>query len=202
MGNSRYAIPSGRATVEDEIKRSRFITTLDRADDPDSARALIAEMREAYADARHHCYAFLVGPPGSTGTVGMSDDGEPHGTAGRPMLNVLVHSGLGDVVAVVTRYYGGTQLGRGGLLRAYSSGVQYALSEVGRVEKVELATVSLRFNYTYVEQIKRLLPDHEAALVHEDYGAEAAFRIDLPTERVEELTRVVQNLTNGMAQIG
>lgn len=181
------------------MKRSRFITTLDRANDADSARVVVDEMRATYADASHNCWAFLVGPPGSTGTIGMSDDGEPHGTAGRPMLNVLVHSELGDAVVVVTRYFGGTKLGKGGLVRAYSSGVQHALAVVDVAEKVDLTTIRVRIDYSFVEQIKRILPDHEAELSGEDYGSDATFLLSLPTERVEGLSGTLQNLTSGKA---
>lgn len=199
MASSRYAVPAGRVRVEDEVKRSRFITTLDRANDADSARVVVDEMRATYADASHNCWAFLVGPPGSTGTIGMSDDGEPHGTAGRPMLNVLVHSELGDAVVVVTRYFGGTKLGKGGLVRAYSSGVQHALAVVDVAEKVDLTTIRVRIDYSFVEQIKRILPDHEAELSGEDYGSDATFLLSLPTERVEGLSGTLQNLTSGKA---
>lgn len=199
MASSRYAVPAGRVRVEDEVKRSRFITTLDRANDADSARVVVDEMRATYADASHNCWAFLVGPPGSTGTIGMSDDGEPHGTAGRPMLNVLVYSELGDAVVVVTRYFGGTKLGKGGLVRAYSSGVQHALAVVDVAEKVDLTTIRVRIDYSFVEQIKRILPDHEAELSGEDYGSDATFLLSLPTERVEGLSGTLQNLTSGKA---
>ena len=199
MASSRYAVPAGRVRVEDEVKRSRFITTLDRANDADSARVVVDEMRATYADASHNCWAFLVGPPGSTGTIGMSDDGEPHGTAGRLMLNVLVYSELGDAVVVVTRYFGGTKLGKGGLVRAYSSGVQHALAVVDVAEKVDLTTIRVRIDYSFVEQIKRILPDHEAELSGEDYGSDATFLLSLPTERVEGLSGTLQNLTSGKA---
>jgi len=111
MTAGRYHIPAGAVRVEEEIKRSRFITSLAPAPTVEAARALIAAVSAEFADANHNCWAYVVGPPGSTGQIGMSDDGEPHGTAGRPMLNVLLHSGIGDIVAVVTRYFGGTLLG-------------------------------------------------------------------------------------------
>ena len=201
MASSRYPVPAGRVRVEDEVKRSRFITTLDRARDADSARVLVDEMRAVYADASHNCWAFLVGAPGTTGTVGMSDDGEPHGTAGRPMLNVLAHSELGDVAVVVTRYFGGTKLGKGGLVRAYSSGVQHALGAVDVVDKVERTSIIVRLDYTFVEQVKRLLPDHEAEVTDEKFGAEATFGLRVPTEQVEGLVETLQNLTRGKAVV-
>ncbi|NLG62975.1 MAG: hypothetical protein GX539_12100, partial [Candidatus Cloacimonetes bacterium] len=100
------------------VQRSRFIATLAHAPDVESARAFIEEVRAEFPDATHNCWAFVAGPPGSTSHVGFSDAGEPHGTAGRPMLDVLLHSGIGEVAAVVTRYFGGVKLGKGGLVRA------------------------------------------------------------------------------------
>ena len=132
----RYPIPAGICRVEEEIKRSRFIATLGYTPTREEARAFVDRVRAEFQDASHTCWAFLVGPPGSTVTVGMSDDGEPHGTAGRPMLNVLHHSGVGDLTAVVTRYFGGTKLGKGGLVRAYSGGVQRALELEAFMERV------------------------------------------------------------------
>src|SRR5690606_8318142 len=100
----RYLIPAHRHRVEEEIKRSRFISTVAYTPTVEEARAFISEISAEFGDASHNCWAYVVGSPGSTGQVGMSDDGEPHGTAGRPMLTVLLHSGIGDICAVVTRY--------------------------------------------------------------------------------------------------
>ena len=139
----RYPVPAGQHRVAEKISRSRFITTIAPADSIDAATAFVDGVRRELADATHYCWAYVVGPPGDTGRVGMSDDGEPHGTAGRPMLTVLLHSGVGDVAVVVTRYYGGTKLGTGGLVRAYSGGVQKALATMPRGEHVELAMLEI-----------------------------------------------------------
>ena len=105
--------------VEQTIKRSRFICTAAHVTSPEEAKAFIDQIREEFSDARHNCWAFAAGAPGATAQVGMSDDGEPHGTAGRPMLTVLLHCGVGEIAVVVTRYFGGILLGTGGLIRAY-----------------------------------------------------------------------------------
>src|SRR5215203_4399750 len=132
----RYPIPARRHRVEEEINRSHFISTVAYTPSVEAARTFIAEVGAEFHDASHNCWAYVVGPPGSTGQVGMSDDGEPHGTAGRPMLTVLLHSGLGDLCVVVTRYFGGTLLGKGGLVKAYSGGVQLALADLPTTERV------------------------------------------------------------------
>ena len=160
MTAGRYPVPAGVQRVEEEIKRSRFITTVGPAPTLEAARAFIAQVSAEFADASHNCWAYVVGPPGSTSQVGMSDAGEPHGTAGRPMLNVLLHSGVGDIVAVVTRYFGGTLLGTGGLVKAYSGGVQLGLQTLPVVEKVAMAEVMVVIDYSAVTPFQRLLPDY------------------------------------------
>ena len=130
-------LPAGyRAESEIEVRRSRFITTLARADSEDAARAVVAETRQRYPDARHHCSAFIVGVPDALPIERSSDDGEPSGTAGMPMLDVLRGAGVSQVVAVVTRYFGGVLLGTGGLVRAYSDSVTQALDAAPRVRPV------------------------------------------------------------------
>jgi len=197
----RYPIPAARHRVEQEIQRSRFITTVAHTPTVEAARAFIAEMREEFADATHNCWAFLVGPPGSTSNVGVSDDGEPHGTAGRPMLNVLLHSGLGDLTAVVTRYYGGTKLGTGGLVRAYTSSVQGALEELPTSERVELTRLRIEIGYPTVTPFQRLLPEFEATVIEERYTDEVYYEVELPAESVEGLESALEELTGGTAYI-
>lgn len=123
-------------TGEYEEKRSRFVAVLRRCDDEDDARALIADLRAAHPAARHHCSAFLVDVPGANRIERSNDDGEPSGTAGIPMLDVLRGSGLTGVSAVVVRWFGGTKLGTGGLVRAYSAAVTAAIDEAWRLGRV------------------------------------------------------------------
>ncbi|RIK57580.1 MAG: YigZ family protein, partial [Chloroflexi bacterium] len=185
--------------VEEEIKRSRFITTVGAAPSVAAARALIAEVSAEFADASHNCWAYVVGPPGSTGQIGMSDAGEPHGTAGRPMLTVLLHSGIGDICAVVTRYFGGTLLGKGGLVKAYSGGVQLALAGLPTLERVPKTDVTLLVSYSAVTPLKRLLSDYEAELLGEEYAADVTYRLRLPSEQLPGFDAAVSELTNGQA---
>lgn len=199
--SDRYSIPAKTCRVEDEIKRSRFITTLAHTPAREDALIFIDQIRAEFADASHNCWAFLIGPPGTTGNVGMSDDGEPHGTAGRPMLTVLTHSGLGDVAAVVTRYFGGTKLGKGGLVRAYSGGVQHALEKVQRAERVTRVAVLTTIDYASYKSFKRLLPDFEVRVVAEDFGTDITCELAVPAEQVAPFKQAVGNLTRGEAQV-
>lgn len=201
MTAGRYPIPGGVQRVEEEIKRSRFISTVGPAPSLEAARAFIGQVSAEFADASHNCWAYVVGPPGSTSQIGMSDAGEPHGTAGRPMLNVLLHSGVGDVVAVVTRYFGGTLLGTGGLVKAYSGGVQLGLQALPVVEKVAMVEVMVVIDYSAVTPFQRLLPDFEVEVVQQEFAADATFVLKLPEEKVDALSARIVELTNGLALV-
>ena len=197
MTPSRYPVPASRARVEEVILRSRFITTAAPVETVEEAKAFVAEMRAEFAGATHNCYAFAAGPPGSTGMAGMSDDGEPSGTAGRPMLAVVLGSGVGDLAVVVTRYWGGIKLGTGGLVRAYSGGVKAVLEVLPVREKVRLATLLASGPYSYVTPVERLLPDFEATLVSRDFAADVTWQIQAPEEHVERLAAALVDLSHG-----
>jgi uncharacterized YigZ family protein len=194
---TRYPIPAARARVEETILRSRFVTTAAPAATIEAARAFIAEMRAEFPDASHHCYAFVAGPPGSTGQIGMSDDGEPAGTAGRPMLAALLGSGIGDIAAVATRYFGGTKLGTGGLARAYSGGVKAVLAVLPTMEKVTLARLVAAGPYSYVTPVARLLPDFEARIADQAFAADVTWEIVAPEERIGALKSALVELSRG-----
>jgi uncharacterized YigZ family protein len=197
---SRYPVPSGTCRTEEEIKRSRFITTVGHTPSVEEARAFVDRIRSEFSDAGHNCWAYQVGPPGSTLSVGMSDDGEPRGTAGRPMLAVILNSGVGDITAVVTRYWGGIKLGKGGLVRAYSGGVQQALRHLTLTERVIYERVRVELAYTYVTMFQRLLPEYEAEVESETYAADVDYRLRLPDGRVGPFLKAVADLTNGRAR--
>ncbi len=197
----RYAIPATRRRVEETILRSRFVTTVGHASSVDEARAFISAVSSEFPDATHNCWAYVIGPPGDTSRIGMSDAGELHGTAGRPMLTVLVHSGVGDIAAVVTRYYGGTKLGKGGLARAYSGGVKNAIEGLPTKMLIASTTLTLIIDYASVDPVKWILPDLEAHVLSEDYATRVTLEIELPEERADELTKSVSGLTKGTALI-
>lgn len=198
---TRYPIPATTRTVEEVRQRSRFITTVGTAGTIDEAREFVARVSAGHPDATHNCWAYVVGPPGDTSRVGASDDGEPHGTAGRPMLAVLLGSGVGDIAAVVTRYYGGTKLGKGGLVRAYAGGVKLALDGLPLGERVRRTALLVEIPYSSVAALKHLLPGFEAEILDESYGTQATFTIRLPEERSREFTGAVEGLTGGRARI-
>ncbi len=195
--SSCYPIPARLHRVEETIQRSRFLTTLAHAPDAEGARAFVERMREEFPDATHNCWAFVAGPPGSTTHVGMSDDGEPHGTAGRPMLTTLLHGGVGETVAVCTRYFGGVKLGTGGLSRAYSGGVKLALETLPTEEKMERLPVSVTVAYTDVDALQRLFDQMEITIEEEDYGADVRYLCGVPAPGLSSFRAAVADATRG-----
>ncbi len=199
--SDRYPIPAGEHRTREEISRSRFVTTLAPAATIDDAQAFLARIRGEFPDATHNCWAYVVGAPGSTGRVGMSDDGEPHGTAGRPMLTALLHSGVGDVAAVVTRYYGGTKLGTGGLVRAYGGCVQRALETLARAERVSWVSCQVTIGYGDVTVLQQLIAAHEGRVDDETYAADVTYAVTLPDGRRADFEAAVRDATRGGAII-
>ena len=199
--SARYIVPGARHRAEQTIDRSRFICTLQRTRSPQEAQEFLREMNEEFPDATHNCWAYVIGAPGSTDRIGMSDAGEPHGTAGRPMLTVLQHSGVGDIAAVVTRYYGGTNLGTGGLVKAYGGSVQLALATLPRIERIEYATMSVVVGYESISAVRQLLARFEAASDGEVYGERATFRLRVPTVHVNAMRTALMNATSGRAEL-
>lgn len=167
-------------TGEIEIKRSRFITWIGRADDGGEARDLIAMAKSEYPDARHHCSAYIHEVPGANRVERSSDDGEPSGTAGRPMLDVLVGSGLTDVAAVVIRYFGGVKLGTGGLGRAYGAAAAAALAAAPRRTVIPGAEHRLRFAYAHEKTVAHLLERCAGRVLDRAYGQRVDWRVWLP----------------------
>lgn len=195
------AAPGEGADVELEIRRSRFLTRIRRVTTEEAARAVVEERRSAMFDARHHCSAFILGPDGRTARS--SDDGEPAGTAGIPMLTALQHNHLTDVVAVVTRYFGGIKLGAGGLVRAYTDAVAQAMEAAG-TRRVVLSRI-LRIDVDFAtagaveDQLRGLsLPSGARVTVDGvDWSDRAHIRVAVPSGSVDELDTALATLSAG-----
>ncbi|GLY34117.1 YigZ family protein [Amycolatopsis sp. NBRC 101858] len=193
----RYLSVARSGVHEVEIKRSRFLCALAPVTSEEAAREFIAGRRRAEPGARHHCHAFVLGPDGRTRRS--SDDGEPAGTAGLPMLEVLRRREVTDTVAVVSRHFGGVLLGAGGLIRAYGQSVSDALEVVGVLEHRRLRLVEVAVSY---DRAGRLENDLRASpyLVHATrFDALARFEIGLAPEEGPEFASRLANLTNGEA---
>lgn len=182
-----------------EVRKSRFLAQGFRANAPDAARAAIEARKALYPDASHNCWAYLAGPPGDTARVGSSDDGEPHGTAGRPILNVLLHSGLGEIAMVVTRWFGGTKLGTGGLVRAYQESALANLAEMPTEIFAPSCRAVLRLDYSFLEPARRILPEHGATVVEEKYSDIVEMVLKLPLDSADGLSAGLAALSNGKA---
>lgn len=191
-----YPIPAAETRVEIEVLRSRFIATLAPAPDVAAAKAFVRRIKAEFADASHNVPAYLVGY-GDAVIAHCNDDGEPSGTAGRPLLAVLQGSGLGDVAVVVTRYFGGVKLGTGGLVRAYGDAGRAVLAETPRAEKVLQRTASVTLPYTYLERVRRLIAAHDGEILDEQFAAEVVLIVRLTAERLPAFTDELEHMSHG-----
>ena len=192
----RYPIPARETRVELQVLNSRFIATAAPVFSVDEAKAFVARIREEFADASHNVPVYLVGY-GASVVAHSSDDGEPSGTAGRPALAVLRGSGLGDVAVVVTRYFGGTKLGTGGLVRAYSDSVREVLDALPRAEKVPTHTVLVVTEYSFFERVRLAVEAHRGEILDEKFAADVTVTARFPVERVPAFQEALQELSNG-----
>ncbi len=197
MNQTRYPIPAAAHRSQIEVERSRFISSIEPVSSPEDALAFVALIKQEFPAANHNCWAYLIGPPGSSDRIGLSDDGEPHGAAGKPMLTVLQHGGVGDIAVVVTRYFGGIKLGKGGMVKAYTRAVQTALEQLEPAEKIDWTELALSFDYAQLSGIERRLPDFEAEIVARQFAEQIRLQLKLPAEQEEKLRAQLINLTAG-----
>src|SRR5574338_905582 len=195
----RYPIPAHEARAEIMVVNSRFIASAAPAFSVEQARAFIAQVKAEFGDASHHVPAFLIGY-GASVTAHCSDDGEPSGTAGRPALAVLQGSGLGDVVVVVTRYFGGTKLGTGGLVHAYGEAVKAVLAVLPRAVKVPTHTVMLALEYGLFERARLLIEAHKGQILDQDFGADVTITARFAVWQLPAFQDALRELTRGALQ--
>ncbi len=186
-------------TGEYEEKKSRFIASLARVETEDEAQAFIATVRKKYYDARHNCSAFVLGRNREISRC--SDDGEPSGTAGRPMLEVLNGAGLTDVVAVVTRYFGGTKLGTGGLVRAYTAAMQAAVDDSELAVLRAGVEIQIQVAYSDVDKLLSYIQSKGLKVKDSEYGEKVCYQIILPEPEKERHIREITELTAGRCNI-
>ena len=163
-----------------EIKKSQFICWVKEIHNREEAMAYLAEAKAAYPDARHHCWAYVIGENAQSLSAAMSDDGEPSGTAGKPMLNVLQHKPVNNIMAIVIRYFGGIKLGAGGLVRAYSQAVEQAFSELTLTELVAMANFSTTVNFADEQWVRHQLGLLNGVILNVDYQSQVAIIGQLP----------------------
>lgn len=197
--SAEYETIAKAVETEIEISRSRFITRLERVPDETAAREVIAAVRAQHPRARHHCSAFVIGADGRIQRS--NDDGEPSGTAGAPMLDALTSAGLSDVVAVVTRYFGGVLLGAGGLTRAYRSAVAGAVLEATRLRRGLRREVTVRSSYEVAAQIEAEARRRGYGIGRAEYSDEVAQTFEIAEDQVAGLTALAAELSAGNAGI-
>jgi uncharacterized YigZ family protein len=196
---SRYPIPAGEVRVEIQVLNSRFIASAAPVFSIDEARTFVERIRAEFADATHNVPAYLVGH-GATVTAHCSDDGEPSGTAGRPALAVLRGSGLGDVAVVVTRYFGGTKLGTGGLVRAYGDAVRAVLETLPRAQKVATHTALVVTPYPLFERVRLAVEAHRGHILDEAFAADVSVTARFPVESFPAFQAALQEMSHGSVE--
>ncbi len=190
---TEYFVPTGAGESEYVEKRSRFLGHVRPAESEDEARAFIAEMKKKHYDARHNCWCYLL----QDGPERYSDDGEPQGTAGIPMLEVFRREGVTNLVCVVTRYFGGVLLGAGGLFRAYTKSAKDALDAAGRSVVRRWIVLEIPCSYSALERYKLEIAAFDGAVERLDYGAGVTVSALLPEERAEAFRARIFDLSGG-----
>jgi uncharacterized YigZ family protein len=195
----RYLIPAQEARTEIHVLNSQFVATAAPVFSVAEAKAFVLRVRQEFADASHNVPAYLVGH-GATVVAHCHDDGEPSGTAGRPALAVLRGSGLGDVAVVVTRYFGGTKLGTGGLVRAYGDAVRAVLEILPRAQKVRTHTVVIVSPYPMFERVRRAIESHHGHVLHNEFTTDVTISARFAAERLPDFQAALREMSHGRIQ--
>lgn len=191
-----YFIPLNEIRREQVVVNSRFIATLAPVFSVEEARAFIAQIKKEFSDASHNVPAYIIGG-GNTVTEFCSDDGEPAGTAGKPALAVLRGSGLGDVAVVITRYFGGTLLGTGGLVKAYTESTQLVVSAVGRGRRVQVHVAMLAIPYNLLERVRLMAARFHGEVTDEDFAEDVTMTLQFPVESFDAFQKELRELSAG-----
>lgn len=192
---SSYLTLARNAEASIEVKRSRFLATLVRVEDEAQARAVVDRLRREHWEAGHHCTAFVLGADGAVQRS--SDDGEPAGTAGAPMLEVLRGAEVSDTLAVVTRWFGGVLLGAGGLVRAYGDAVRAGLDQAGTLRRSRVREVELILDHADAARLETELRARGVSVLDVAYAAQVRLLLAVPVDRHDHLTAAVAELTGG-----
>lgn len=201
MNSTAYLIPEHPVLFEEEIKKSVFITQIAHTPSIELAKAFVDQVKKQHSSARHNCWGFVAGRPENSMMWGFSDDGEPSGTAGKPILAQLSGSGIGELTAVVTRYSGGIKLGTGGLVKAYGGGVQQALKLIQTIEKKITTQLRLELDYAFVSIAQAELSRFEAVEVESHYTDKVILIVELEVNHVDALTQSIINKSGAKAMV-
>lgn len=194
-----YSSIAGAVQAETRVKGSRFLALLAPVETPEAALREVEVVRKTYHDATHHCFAYRIGPTG--GRERFSDAGEPSGTAGKPILLALQHAELSDAVLIVTRYFGGTKLGVGGLRRAYADAARAAVQRAGKVQRILMESVRVAVPGELIGDAMSAAARAGGKIVGTEYGTEAVLTIEIRRSRAAEVRRVLVDRTSGKARL-
>lgn len=175
-----YLIPIELAFTEIVVKKSRFIAYAQNIVSREAGMLWLAEIKKQYPDARHHCWAYIIGDPKCALNAGMGDDGEPSGTAGKPILNVLSHKTIGDVMVIVVRYFGGVKLGAGGLARAYGQATQAVIETLATKKQVEIVSFLVSCSFSLEQQIRYWVNNMDGKILKTDYTQQVQITVSIP----------------------
>lgn len=200
MSSAPYMVPAQDIETELEIKRSQFIVNVFHTPTIQKAKAAVEQMRERFPDANHHCWAHVAGAPTDGQRYGFSDDGEPSGTAGKPMLAVLNGSNIGEITVVVTRYFGGIKLGTGGLVKAYASSVKQGLAELEVVEKLITSPLFVEISYDWQGIVLNLLNEFRVENIEQEYTANILLSFDVDKRQEKALIERISDVSAGLLQ--
>lgn len=195
--NKPYLILDKAVFFQEEIKKSRFLTFISPAAGKVAAMQYLKEIKTLHKGARHHCWAYIGASPKDSVNMGCSDDGEPKGTAGKPMLAVLQGTDVGEMVAVVVRYSGGIKLGTGGLVRAYSNGLQQLCPTMPKTEKRFYQQFQLQCSYAQMATIEYLLASYSGKIIHVDYQQTVVALIEVDREKISQFKQKLKSLMQG-----
>ncbi len=186
-----YPIPAEQACSEIEIKKSRFIAYASHISDREAGMTWLEQIKQQYPDARHHCWAYQLGNPSCASSAGMGDDGEPSGTAGKPILNVLQHKGVGDIMIIVVRYFGGIKLGAGGLTRAYGQAAQAVMEVLPTEQEVPKTELEVTCDFAQEQSVRHWLSLVDGAILSIDYQQQVKLSLSIPTDQVSEFAETL-----------
>ncbi|MCW8995238.1 MAG: YigZ family protein [Psychromonas sp.] len=192
-----YLILQGSLSFQEEIKKSRFITYLAHVDGKQSALDYLLSIKQLHKEARHHCWAYIAAAPKDSTLMGCSDDGEPRGTAGKPMLSVLQGTNVGEIMAVVVRYSGGIKLGTGGLVRAYSNGIQKLVAQMPTIEKRFYQQYQLHCDYAQMALIESLLTALSGRIVQVEYLQSVHAKVEVDMQFCGQFIAQLSSQTQG-----
>jgi uncharacterized YigZ family protein len=195
-----YLRPAGIHQTTTNVSNSKFVCSIGCVDSREAVKDFLAQIRQQMPDASHHPYAFRIGYANSI-TEGTSDDGEPSGTAGPPILAVLRGVATGDIMVVVTRYFGGTKLGTGGLVRAYTEAAQVGLGSLKTERKIARSTLGIELPYPVYEKVLRLIQKYEGELEEETFGVNVTLILNIPQENLTEFQHNLTEITAGQITI-